>query len=225
VRVLLVEDEARLAEYVKRGLEGEGYAVDIAPDGEKGLSLALTEPYDLIVLDILLPKLNGYLVCRELRAREVWSPILMLTAKHGEFDEVESLDTGADDFLSKPFSFPVLLARLRALGRRQPGERPAVLETGDLKLDPASRRCFVGETEVELTPTEFCMLQLFLRRAGDVVSKSEILESCWDWAYEGDPNIVEVYVFHLRKKIDAPFGRARLQTVRGAGYRFDPDGH
>lgn len=223
--MLLVEDEAGLAKYLKRGLESEGYAVDIAADGEKGLALALNQPYDLIVLDILLPRLNGYLVCRELRAHQVWSPILMLTAKDGEFDEVESLDTGADDFLSKPFSFPVLLARLRALARRQSSERPAVLEAGDLRVDPAQRRCWVGDTEVQLTPTEFCMLQLFVRRAGDVVSKPEILESCWDWAYAGDPNIVEVYVLHLRKKIDAPFGRASLQTVRGAGYRFEPDGH
>jgi DNA-binding response OmpR family regulator len=220
MRVLLVEDEARLAAYVKRGLEREGYAVDVAGDGEQGLWLASEQAYDVVVLDIMLPKLNGYRVCAELRQKEVWTPILMLTAKSGEFDEAEALDTGADDFLSKPFSFVVLLARLRALVRRGSTERPPVLELGDLRMDPAERRFFVGETEVELTPTEFCILQGFLRKPGEVISKREILESCWDWAFEGDPNIVEVYVRHLRTKIDIPFGREQLETVRGAGYRL-----
>jgi DNA-binding response OmpR family regulator len=220
MRVLLVEDEMRLAAYLKRGLEREGYAVDIAGDGAEGLWLGSTQPYDVIVLDIMLPELNGYRVCAGLREKGVWTPILMLTAKDGELDEAEALDTGADDFLSKPFSFVVLLARLRALLRRGTGERPAVLEAGDVRLDPAQRRCTVGDVEVALTPTEFCVLQMFLRRPGDVISKKEILESCWDWAFEGDPNIVEVYVRHLRKKVDIPFGRAQLQTVRGAGYRF-----
>jgi DNA-binding response OmpR family regulator len=168
----------------------------------------------------MLPKLNGYKVCAELRQRGVWTPILMLTAKDGEFDEEEALDTGADDFLSKPFSFVVLLARLRALMRRGSTERPAVLEVGDLRMDPAKRRFFVGETEVGLTTTEFSVLQEFLRKPGEVISKREILESCWDWAFEGDPNIVEVYVRHLRTKIDIPFGREQLETVRGAGYRL-----
>lgn len=221
--MLIVEDEAKLAAYVKRGLEREGYAVDVAPDGEQGLWLAANEPYDAIVLDIMLPKLNGYRVCAQLRQQRVWTPILMLTAKDGDLDEVEALDTGADDFLSKPFSFAVLLARLRALVRRGSGERPAVIELGDLRLDPAQRRFFVGDVEVQLTRTEFCVLQLFMRRPGDVLSKKEILESCWDWAFEGDPNIVEVYISHLRKKIDTPFRREVLHTVRGAGYRLSVD--
>jgi DNA-binding response OmpR family regulator len=218
--VLVVEDELKLAAYVKRGLEREGYAVDVANDGEQGLWMASSEPYDVIVLDILLPKMNGYVVCAELRKRSVWTPILMLTAKTGEHDEAEALDTGADDFLSKPFSFVVLLARLRALIRRGTGERPSVVEVGDLRLDPAQHRFYVGETEVSLTPTEFCLLQQFLRSPGDVLSKRQFLESCWDWAFEGDPNIVEVYIRHLRKKIDIPFGREQVQTVRGAGYRL-----
>jgi two-component system OmpR family response regulator len=223
VRILLVEDEAKLAAYVKRGLEREGFAVDIAGDGEQGLWLASSEPYDVIVLDIMLPKLNGFRVCAELRQRQVWIPILMLTAKDGEFDEAEALDTGADDFLSKPFSFVVLLARLRALIRRGTGERPVVMVAGDLRLDPSQRRVFVGDHEVELTPTEFCVLQQLMRQPGDVLSKRDILGSCWDWAFEGDPNIVEVYVRRLRTKIDIPFGRTCLQTVRGAGYRLNVD--
>lgn len=221
MRVLLVEDEARLAAYIKRGLEREGYAVDVAADGERGLWMAEEQPFDVVVLDIMLPKLNGYRVCARLRERGVWTPILMLTAKNGEFDEAEALDTGADDFLAKPFSFVVLLARLRALVRRGSGERPTVLEVGDISLDPARRRCSVHGTEVELTPTEFNVLHLFLRRPGEVLSKTEILESCWDWAFEGDLNIIEVYVRRLRKKIDIPFDRSSLQTIRGAGYRLD----
>jgi two-component system OmpR family response regulator len=224
VRVLVVEDEIKLAAYVKRGLEREGYAVDVAGDGEQGLWMATNEPYDVIVLDIMLPKMNGYVVCAEARKRSIWTPILMLTAKTGEYDEAEALDTGADDFLSKPFSFVVLLARLRALIRRGTGERPAVLEVGDLTLDPAQRRFLVGETEISLTPTEFCLLQQLMRRPGDVLSKRHFLESCWDWAFEGDPNIVEVYIRHLRKKIDIPFERKQVQTVRGAGYRLVVDG-
>jgi len=223
VRILLVEDEAKLAAYVKRGLEREGFAVDIAGDGEQGLWLASSEPYDVIVLDIMLPKLNGFRVCAELRQRQVWTPILMLTAKDGEYDEAEALDTGADDFLSKPFSFVVLLARLRALIRRGTGERPVVMVAGGLRLDPSQRRVFVGDREVELTPTEFCVLQQLMRQPGDVLSKRDILGSCWDWAFEGDPNIVEVYIRRLRTKIDIPFGRTCLQTVRGAGYRLNVD--
>ena len=221
MRVLIVEDEAKLAAYLRRGLVREGYAVDLAGDGEQGLWMATNNPYDAVVLDIMLPKLNGYLVCAELRSRGVWTPILMLTAKSGELDEAEALDTGADDFLAKPFSFVVLLARLRALTRRSAAERPAILEAGELRLDPAAHRCFVGDEEVALTPTELCVLATLMRRAGDVVSKREILESCWDWAFEGDPNIVEVYIRHLRTKVDLPFEATRLQTVRGAGYRVD----
>lgn len=224
MRILIVEDEAVLAAYVKRGLEREGYAVDLASDGEQGLWMATNHRFDAIVLDIMLPKLNGYRLCSELRTRDVWTPILMLTAKTGELDEAEALDSGADDFLSKPFSFVVLLARLRALTRRGAPERPVTLEAGALRLDTAAHRCFVGEVEVTLTPTELCVLGALLSRAGDVVSKSEILDSCWDWAFEGDPNIVEVYIRHLRTKIDHPFGRQYIQTVRGAGYRVDASG-
>ena len=224
MRVLIVEDEIKLAAYIKRGLEGEGYAVDVAADGETGLWQASNELYDVIVLDIMLPKMNGYVVCRELREQGIWTPILMLTAKSGEYDEAEALDTGADDFLSKPFSFVVLLARLRALIRRGTGERPAVIEVGDLRLDPAQRRFYVSGQEVTLTPTVFCLLELFLRRPGDVVSKAQFLSSCWDWAFEGDPNIVEVYIRHIRKKIDLPFDRAQVQTVRGSGYSLVPHG-
>lgn len=224
MRILVVEDEVTLAAYLKRGLEREGYAVDVAGDGEQGLWLAGNQPYDAVVLDIMLPKLNGYRVCAQLREQGVWTPILMLTAKNGEYDEAEALDTGADDYLSKPFSFVVLLARLRALTRRGARERPAVLEAGHLRLDPASRRFWVDDTEVSLTPTEFSVLEQFVRHPGEVLSKSQIIDACWDWAFEGDPNIVEVYVRHLRKKIDIPFERRHLVTVRGAGYRLDPDG-
>ncbi len=220
MRVLIVEDEAKLTAYLRKGLESEGYAVDVAGDGEQGLWLASTQHYDLIVLDIMLPKVNGYVVCATLRERGLWTPVLMLTAKNGEFDEAEALDTGADDFLTKPFSFVVLLARLRALQRRGSGERPAVLQSGDLTLDPATRRCAVDDVEVDLTAKEFAVLQTLMRRPGEVVSKTDILEACWDWAFEGSPNIVEVYIRHLRKKLDVPFGTGRLQTVRGAGYRL-----
>jgi DNA-binding response OmpR family regulator len=223
MRVLLVEDETDLADYVRRGLDRHGYAVDIAGDGEAGLWMASNQSYDAVVLDIMLPKLNGYRVCAEIRSRENWVPILMLTAKTGEYDEAEALDTGADDFLRKPFSFVVLLARLRALTRRNRGERPAVLTAGDLRLDPARRSFTVAGGEIELTPTEFSIMELLMRRSGEVVSKLEILESCWDWAYEGDPNIVEVYVARLRKKIDVS-GPKHIETVRGAGYRLVGDG-
>jgi DNA-binding response OmpR family regulator len=216
----VVEDEVVLASYVKRGLERDGYAVDIAGDGLEGLWFAGENKYDLIVLDILLPKMNGYLVCTELRKRGIWTPILMLTAKDGELDEAEALDSGADDFLTKPFSFVVLLARLRALTRRIAPDRPVIVEAGDLRLDPSAFNFWVGETEVMLSPTEFSIMQLFLRRPGEVLSKTEIVEACWDWAFDGDPNIVEVYMRRLRLKIDIPFGRQQLQTVRGAGYRL-----
>lgn len=220
MRVLIVEDETELAAYVKRGLEREGFAVDIAGDGELGLEMASASNYDALVLDIMLPKLNGYRVCAELRARSNWVPILMLTAKDGEYDEAEALDTGADDYLTKPFSFVVLVARLRALVRRGTGARPAVLEVGDLALDPAKRRFTVDGDPVALTPTEMSIIELLMRRAGDVVSKAEILDSCWDWAFDGDVNIVEVYIRYLRRKIDIPYDRKHIETVRGAGYRL-----
>ena len=220
MRVLVVEDEIELASYLKRGLEREGFAVDVAGDGELGLQMATANSYDALVLDIMLPKLNGYRVCAELRSQSNWVPILMLTAKDGEYDEAEALDTGADDYLTKPFSFVVLVAHLRALMRRGAGARPAVLTLGDLMLDPAKRRFTVDGEAVALTPTEMSIMELLMRHPGDVVSKTEILESCWDWAYEGDVNIVEVYIRYLRRKIDVPYGRKHIETVRGAGYRL-----
>ncbi len=224
MRVLIVEDEVRLAGAVRRGLEAEGFVVDVAHDGHEGLWRAREGDYDAIVLDIMLPALNGYRVCSTLREEGNWTPILMLTAKDGEFDEAEALDTGADDFLSKPFSFVVLTARLRALLRRGTPERPAVLTAGDLRLDPASHRCWRADAEVELTPREFSLLEYLLRRAGQVASRAEILDHVWDPAYDGDSNVVEVYVGYLRKKIDTPFRRRALETVRGVGYRLAPDG-
>jgi two-component system, OmpR family, response regulator len=224
VRVLMIEDERHLASVVKRGLEAEGFVVDLAHDGVTGHRQAVAGGYDAIILDIMLPELNGFRVCGALREAGVWSPILMLTAKHGEYDEIEALDTGADDFLSKPFSFDVLTARLRALLRRGGPERPPVLRAGDLQLDPASHRVWRGETEVPLTPRQFSVLELFLRRAGEVLTKEHILDHVWDYAFDGDRNIVEVYVRHLRKRIDEPFGRRSIETVRLVGYRLDPDG-
>ena len=224
VRVLLVDDEERLVAGLKRGLQREGFAVDIAFDGEQGLQMAQENEYDAIVLDIMLPRRNGYQVCAALRAADVWTPILMLTAKHGEHDHAEALDTGADDFLTKPFSYVVLVAHLRALIRRTSRSRPAVLTTGDIRLDPARHRCWRGDVEIELTPRQFALLEFLMRRAGEVLPKTEILEHVWDDAYGSDPNIVEVYIGYLRKKLDVPFGRSSIQTVRLVGYRLDPDG-
>ena len=224
MRVLIVEDEKKVAAAVRRGLEAEGFAVDIALTGTDGLWLATEHPYDVIVLDIMLPGLNGYKVCEQLREAGNWTPILMLTAKDGEYDHAEALDTGADDFLTKPFSFVVLLARLRALLRRSGRSQPIVYEAGDLKVDPVTHRCTRGGVEVVLTAREFAVLEFLMRRAGEVVAKSEILDNVWDFAFEGDPNIVEVYIRHLRKKLDEPFDRRLIQTIRGAGYRLDPAG-
>jgi two-component system OmpR family response regulator len=193
-------------------------------DGTEGLWRAREGGYDAIVLDIMLPGLNGYRVCSALREAGIWTPILMLTAKDGELDEAEALDTGADDFLSKPFSFVVLTARLRALLRRGAPERPPVLVAGDLHLDPASHRCWRAGTELTLTPKEFSLLEYLLRRAGQIATKTEILEHVWDPAYEGDSNVIEVYVGYLRKKIDVPFRRGAIETVRGVGYRLAADG-
>ena len=221
VRILVVEDDDHLARAVERGLQAEGFAVDVAHDGTDGLWRATEGAYDAIVLDIMLPGTNGFRVCAELRKRGVWTPILMLTAKDGDLDEAEALDTGADDFLTKPFSFVVLVARLRALLRRGRPERPAVLQVGDLKLDPAAHRTWRGDEEVALTPRQFAVLEVLMRRPGEIVSKREILDAVWDFAFEGDPNIVEVYVGHLRKKLDEPFDRESIETVRGAGYRLE----
>jgi DNA-binding response OmpR family regulator len=224
MRLLVVEDEKQLATLLKRGLEAEGFAVDVGTDGEQGLWLATENGYDAIVLDIMLPKVNGYQICAHLRDSDDWTPILMLTAKDGEYDEAEALDTGADDYLTKPFSYVVLVARLRALIRRGQRERPARLRLGDLTVDPAARRCSRGDADIHLTSKEFAVLEYLARRAGEVVAKTEIVGHVWDFAYDGDPNIVEVYVSALRRKIDAPFGRTAIETIRGAGYRLAPGG-
>jgi DNA-binding response OmpR family regulator len=223
LRILVVEDERWLAGALKRGLEAEGYAVDIAVDGREGLWRAGEQTYDAMVLDIMLPAMNGFQVCSRLREAENWTPILMLTAKEGEYDEAEALDTGADDFLSKPFSYVVLLAHLRALLRRGARQRPAVLAVGDLRLDPACRSAERAGEPLQLTAREFSALEYLMRYAGEVVSKTELLEHVWDVGYDGDPNVVEVYISYLRRKIDVPFGRHTIETVRGAGYRLADD--
>jgi DNA-binding response OmpR family regulator len=209
---------------LKYGLEAEGFAVDVALDGTDGLWMAREHPYDAIVLDIMLPGVNGFKVCATLREEGNWTPIVMLTAKDGEFDEAEALDTGADDYLTKPFSYLVLVAHLRAVLRRGTRERPAVLAAGDLRMDPAQRRAWRADQQIELTPRELALLEFLLHRRGEVVSKREILDHVWDYAFEGDQNIVEVYVCHLRNKLDRPFGRTAIETVRGAGYRLAADG-
>jgi two-component system OmpR family response regulator len=224
VRVLVVEDEKRIAAAIKRGLEAEGYAVDIALNGTDGLWMAQENTYDVIVLDIMLPGINGFQVCARLREAGQWTPILMLTAKDGEHDQAEALDTGADDYLTKPFSYVVLLARVRALLRRTGRFAPVVHEAGDLRLDVARHACWRGDTAVALTAREFSVLEFLLRRHGEVVTKREILENVWDFDFEGDPNIVEVYIRHLRRKIDEPFERAAIETIRGAGYRLASTG-
>ncbi|MGN9837609.1 response regulator transcription factor [Nonomuraea sp. H19] len=221
MRVLLVEDEERLADLIKGGLAGEGFAVDVAHDGRDGLWMATENAYDVIVLDVMLPRMNGYAVCSRLRESGDWTPIMMLTAKDGIYDEAEALDNGADDYLAKPFSYVVLLARLRALVRRGGRERPVSISVGDLVIDPAGLRCRRGEVEIGLTPKEFAVLHALARRPGEVVSKSELLAQAWDFSYDGDPNIVEVYISALRRKIDLPFARTTLMTVRGAGYRLE----
>ncbi|CAA9372556.1 MAG: Two-component transcriptional response regulator, LuxR family [uncultured Nocardioidaceae bacterium] len=224
VRILVVEDERNLASALARGLRAEGFAVDAVYDGVSGLQAAHGGEYDGIVLDIMLPRMSGYDVVRTLRARKVWTPVLMLTAKDGEYDIADALDLGADDYLAKPFSFVVLLARLRALIRRGAPERPTRLTAGDLTLDPASRQAWRGEVELQLTTREFAVLEFLMRHAGAVVSKSELLTHVWDEYFDGDPNVVEVYVGYLRRKIDAPFGRRSIETVRGAGYRLEASG-
>jgi DNA-binding response OmpR family regulator len=221
VKLLLVEDDAKIAAAVRRGLEAEGFAVEVAGDGVDGLWRATEGVYDLIVLDILLPGMNGFRVCAELRRAEVWTPILMLTAKDGDLDEAEGLDTGADDYLTKPFSFPVLVARVRALLRRAAtGRSPVPATVGELRIDPAARRAWVGDTEVVLTAREFDVVEFLVRRAGTVVRKDTLLAGVWDDDFDGDPNIVEVYVRRLRRKLDEPFARRSIETVRGAGYRL-----
>ncbi|MGH9281317.1 MAG: response regulator transcription factor [Acidimicrobiales bacterium] len=219
MKLLVVEDDAKIAAAVRRGLEAEGFSVEVAADGNEGLWRATESRYDLIVLDVLLPGRNGFRVCADLRAAGDWTPILMLTAKQGELDEAEGLDTGADDFLTKPFSFAVLVARIRALLRRASAGGPAPVAVGDLRIEPRARRAWRGEVEVPLTSREFSVLEFLVRRAGQVLSKDEILAGVWADDFEGSSNIVEVYVRRLRRKIDEPFERRSIETVRGAGYR------
>ena len=224
VRVLVVEDDERMARAVQRGLEAEGFAVDVAHDGTDGLWHATEFTYDAVVLDVMLPGIDGHEVCRRMRAAGNWAPILVLTARDGERDETRALDIGADDYLAKPFSYQVLLARLRALMRRGRPARPNVLVAGDLRLDPATHRVWRGDTPITLSPRQFAVLEVFMRHPGEVLSKSTLLAHVWDFAYQGDPNIVEVYVGQLRRRIDEPFGRRSLETIRLVGYRLDPDG-
>ena len=224
MKILLVEDDQKIAAAVKRGLESEGFAVEVAFDGKHGLWLAIEGSYDLIVLDIMLPSRNGYEICADLREQGDWTPILMLTAKDGDLDEAEGLDTGADDYLTKPFSFAVLTARIRALLRRTTGRNPAPVEVGDLRIDPSQRRAWRGDIEIELTSRQFDVLEFLVRRAGQVLSKRDILEGVWAYEFNGDPNIVEVYIRRLRARIDEPFERHSIETIRGAGYRLAPDG-
>jgi DNA-binding response OmpR family regulator len=223
MRILLVEDDKQLAFTLRRGLEDEGYAVDTALDGVEGEWLAQENSYAALVLDIMLPGLRGDELCSRRREAGDWTPILMLTARAGPDQEAQALDAGADDFLAKPFSFVVLLARLRALVRRGAGERPVVLEVGDLRLDPAAHSVTRGGVKVALTPRQFSMLEFLMRRAGEVVSKATILDQVWDFSFDGDPNIVEVYAHQLRQRIDLPFDRASLETVRLVGYRLVDD--
>ena len=224
MRILVVEDDKLVARAVKRGLEAEGYAVDVALDGVEGEWLAQENPYDALVLDVMLPRLAGDELCTRLREAGNWTPILMLTARSGAAEEARALGAGADDFLAKPFSYLVLVARLRALMRRGRHERPTVMEVGDLRLDPASHQVWRGSSEIALTPRQFSLLEFLMRHPGEVLSKATILEHVWDFAYEGAPNIVEVYVGQLRKRIDEPFARTSLQTVRLVGYRLDSEG-
>ncbi len=223
MRVLVVEDEAKLAKLLARGLREEGYAADVVGDGEGALWMAQAAPYAAIVLDVMLPGLDGFAVCRRLRDKGVWVPVLMLTARDAVDDRVAGLDAGADDYLAKPFSFEELLARLRALTRRAPVERPAVVVVGDLRLDPAARRAWRGTHELVLSVKEFALLELFMRQPGLVLSREQLLDGAWDMAFESRSNIVDVYIRYLREKIDRPFGRNSIETVRGIGYRLRED--
>jgi two-component system, OmpR family, response regulator len=224
VRILIVEDELKMAGLLRRGLGEEGLAADVARTGDDALWMARATEYDAIVLDVMLPETDGFEVCRRLRDGGTWSPVLMLTARDSVEDRVNGLDAGADDYLTKPFSFAELLARLRALARRPPLERPTVLEVGDLRLDPATRQAWRGGTEVHLSTKEFALLETFMRRPGQVLSRYQLLEHCWDYGYENRSNVVDVYVRYLREKVDRPFRKKSIETVRGAGYRLRRDG-
>jgi two-component system, OmpR family, response regulator len=220
MRVLVVEDERKLGELLRRGLDEEGYAADLADRGEEALWMAQAVPYDAIVLDVMLPGADGFEICRRMRGSGVWSPVLMLTARDAVEDRVSGLDVGADDYLTKPFAFEELLARLRALARRAPAERPPVLQTGDLRLDPAAHRAWRGDQELDLSAKEFALLELFMRRPGVTLSRSQLLDGAWDMAFERRSNVVDVYVRYLREKIDRPFGHHSIETIRGVGYRL-----
>lgn len=223
MRVLVVEDEALIARALREGLEADGYSVDVADRGDDGLWHATEQTYDAIILDLMLPGMNGYVVCRELRANGITTPVMMLTAKDGEFDQIEGLDTGADDYVTKPFVLGVVLARLRALIRRGPTERPPILAAGDLTLDPSARQCRRGDELIELTPREFSLLRYLMHRAGEPVSKQDLTEHVWNDDQLED-SVIQVYVGYLRRKIDEPYGRKSIETVRGIGYRLDTKG-
>lgn len=223
MRILLVEDEPKLAQLLKRGLAEEGHPTDVAATGEDALWMVGARSYDVVVLDVMLPGLDGFGVCRELRARGVWTPVLLLTARDAVEDRVQGLDTGADDYLTKPFSFEELVARLRALVRRAPRERPSVIQIGDLRLDPAARRAWRGDTELALSPKEFELLEMLMRHAGQALTRVQLLDGAWDMSFESRSNVVDVYMRYLRGKVDRPFGRASIETVRGVGYRLRED--
>jgi two-component system, OmpR family, response regulator len=223
MRILVVEDEKKMAALIRRGLREEGFSVDVADRGEDALWRASATDYDAIVLDVMLPGIDGFETCRRLRGDGVWAPVLMLTARDAVEDRVAGLDGGADDYLVKPFSFAELLARLRALARRGPVDRPTVLRVGDLHLDPATRQVWRGETEIALSTKEFALLEAFMRRPGEVLSRFQLLEHAWDYAYENRSNVIDVYVRYLREKVDRPFGVDSIETVRGAGYRLRRD--
>jgi len=224
MRVLVVDDEPKLSALIARALREEGHAADVAANGTDALWMARAAPYDAIVLDVMLPEIDGFEVLRRLREHEVWTPVLMLTARDAIVDRVDGLDAGADDYLTKPFSFDELLARLRAIARRGAVERPTVIAVGDLRLDPAGRRAWRGDVELTLTAREFTILELFMRRPGQVLTRLQLLEGAWDMAFESRSNIVDVYIRYLREKVDRPFGRTSLETVRGVGYRLREDG-
>ena len=224
MHVLVVEDEVKMAALLRRGLTEQGLAVDVVGDGEAGVAMAAATSYDAIVLDVILPGIDGFEACRQLRVQGVWAPVLMLTARGALGDRVAGLDGGADDYLTKPFSFAELLARLRALVRRGTAERPTALEVGDLRLDPATRQVWRGEAEVELSAKEFTLLEIFMRNPGHVLTRVQLLEHAWEYDYEHRSNVIEVYIRYLRRKIDQPFGVKSLETVRGAGYRLRKDG-
>lgn len=223
MRILVVEDEIKMAALIRRGLEEDGKAADIASVGEEALAMAGATEYDAIILDVMLPGIDGFEVCRRLRASGVWAPVLMLTARDAVEDRIAGLDTGADDYLTKPFSFAELLARLRALVRRSPVEKPAILEAGTLRLDPATHQVWRGDSEISLSAKEFSLLETLMRQPGRVFSRFDLLEHAWDYAYENRSNIIEVYIRYLREKVDRPFGIRSIETVRGAGYRLRSD--